>query len=286
MDEFAEKASRFYTDVFTLEWKKMVLPVIMVLALSVSAYSTLDLRDSPESEQRMELSVETMTNISAVHLKKEYFNDSVNKTQRQLGEEISQQAQRRQKQLTSGTIRTKAQIAHIQKLGLFPYTPELYVPVQGSREDTVGALALVHYRQEQFTQLDERLNSSENMSLEEFNSEVQRIRDTEYRDEEVQNYFENNSLNENTGLGTSTVTGEIENKITQENIRPLTFTSYLPAILATFLLYYVVNALAVETGRKAYTQVKEHEKQQDEETGEKDSEEDEKTGEEKEENRE
>lgn len=257
MEDFVKKASNFYTDVFTVEWKKMVLPVIMVLALSASAYSTLDLRNSPQSEQRMELSVEAMTNISAVSLKTEYFNDSTNKSGKQLAQEISKEFQREEKQLNSEKFMRKAQIGQIQKIGLFPFTPELYTPVPAGREDAVSSLAVIHYRQEQFEKLDERLNSSENMTLEEFNSNVETIRNSSWENEKVQNFVENYTLDEDSGAGVLTTDEKIREQMRTGEIEKLSFISYLPAILATFLFYYVFNAFAVETGRKLYGRIKE-----------------------------
>lgn len=279
MEEFVEKASDFYADIFTVEWNKMVVPVIMVLALSVSAYSTLDLRNSPESEERIELSVEAMTNLSESFLRTSYFNDSVNKTGEEISREIEDKIDRRQEKLNTDNLKRKSQIAQIQKLGLFPFTPELYTPVHAGRKDAVSALGIIQYRQDRFDQLDKRLNSSENISLEEFDNKIEEIRDSRWEDQKVQDFVENYSYEESNGA-VSGLGGDIRESMKTGDIQELTFMDYIPAIFATFVLYYVLNALAVETGRKAYRQINISRNNSEDE---KDSERDEKTGEEKQE---
>lgn len=54
-----ESISDFYVELFSPEWKKFFLSILMVLLLSVSAFSTLSLKQSPELDRRMEISVET-----------------------------------------------------------------------------------------------------------------------------------------------------------------------------------------------------------------------------------
>jgi hypothetical protein len=257
VEQAVGKASDFYMDLFTVEWQKMVLPVLMVLILSASALSTMDLKNSDESEQLTELSLETMSNLTEAHMKTEYFKDSINQSQRALSQEISDRADERRDQLVSDRLTQKAFLGSLQRLGFFPYTPELDVPNFISEKDYLKSLAEVSYRQEQFESLGERLNSSENISLAEFEEEVQRIKSVDWRDEEVKNYLRNYSqTNGSAGMGGPGLTEEIRQKIIDEDFSELSFTAYLPSLLATFLIYYVVNAVAVQSARKAYGQIK------------------------------
>lgn len=272
VEQAVEKASDFYMNLFTLEWQKMVLPVLMVLILSASALSTMDLKNSDESEQLTELSLETMSNLTEAHMKTEYFNDSINQSQRALSQEISDRADERRDQLVSDRLTQKAFLGSLQRLGFFPYTPELDVPNFISEKDYLKSLAEVSYRQEQFESLGERLNSSENISLAEFEEEVQRIKSVDWRDEEVKNYLRNYSqTNGSAGMGGPGLTEEIRQKIIDEDFSELSFTAYLPSLLATFLIYYVVNAVAVQSARKAYGQIKRSRRREKEQSDENDT---------------
>ena len=273
VEQAVEKASDFYMNLFTLEWQKLVLPVLMVLILSASALSTMDLKNSDESEQLTELSLETMSNLTEAHMKTEYFNDSINQSQRALSQEISDRADERRDQLVSDRLTQKAFLGSLQRLGFFPYTPELDVPNFISEKDYLKSLAEVSYRQEQFESLGERLNSSENISLAEFEEEVQRIKSVDWRDEEVKNYLRNYSqTNGSAGMGGPGLTEEIRQKIIDEDFSELSFTAYLPSLLATFLIYYVVNAVAVQSARKAYGQIKRSRRREKEQSDENETE--------------
>lgn len=273
VEQAVGKASDFYMDLFTVEWQKMVLPVLMVLILSASALSTMDLKNSDESEQLTELSLETMSNLTEAHMKTEYFNDSINQSQRALSQEISDRADERRDQLVSDRLTQKAFLGSLQRLGFFPYTPELDVPNFISEKDYLKSLAEVSYRQEQFESLGERLNSSENISLAEFEEEVQRIKSVDWRDEEVKNYLRNYSqTNGSAGMGGPGLTEEIRQKIIDEDFSELSFTAYLPSLLATFLIYYVVNAVAVQSARKAYGQIKRSRRREKEQSDENETE--------------
>lgn len=273
VEQAVGKASDFYMDLFTVEWQKMVLPVLMVLILSASALSTMDLKNSDESEQLTELSLETMSNLTEAHMKTEYFNDSINQSQRALSQEISDRADERRDQLVSDRLTQKAFLGSLQRLGFFPYTPELDVPNFISEKDYLKSLAEVSYRQEQFESLGDRLNSSENISLAEFEEEVQRIKSVDWRDEEVKNYLRNYSqTNGSAGMGGPGLTEEIRQKIIDEDFSELSFTAYLPSLLATFLIYYVVNAVAVQSARKAYGQIKRSRRREKEQSDENETE--------------
>ena len=257
VEQAVEKASDFYMNLFTLEWQKLVLPVLMVLILSASALSTMDLKNSDESEELTELSLETMSNLTEVFLKTEYFNDSINQSQRALSEEITDRADERRDQLVSDRLTQKAFLGSLQELGFFPYTPEHDVPIPMPEKDYLKALAEVSYRQEQFDRLGDRLNSSENISLAEFEEEVRQIKSVDWRDEKVKNHLRNYSQpNSSAGIGGPGLTEEIRQRIIDEDFTELSFTAYLPSLLATFLIYYVVNAVAVQSARKAYGQIK------------------------------
>jgi len=273
VEQAVGKASDFYMNLFTLEWQKLVLPVLMVLILSASALSTMDLKNSDESEQLTELSLETMSNLTEAHMKTEYFKDSINQSQRALSQEISDRADERRDQLVSDRLTQKAFLGSLQRLGFFPYTPELDVPNFISEKDYLKSLAEVSYRQEQFESLGERLNSSENISLAEFEEEVQRIKSVDWRDEEVKNYLRNYSqTNGSAGMGGPGLTEEIRQKIIDEDFSELSFTAYLPSLLATFLIYYVVNAVAVQSARKAYGQIKRSRRREKEQSDENETE--------------
>ena len=273
VEQAVGKASDFYMDLFTVEWQKMVLPVLMVLILSASALSTMDLKNSDESEQLTELSLETMSNLTEAHMKTEYFNSSINQSQRALSQEISDRADERRDQLVSDRLTQKAFLGSLQRLGFFPYTPELDVPNFISEKDYLKSLAEVSYRQEQFESLGDRLNSSENISLAEFEEEVQRIKSVDWRDEEVKNYLRNYSqTNGSAGMGGPGLTEEIRQKIIDEDFSELSFTAYLPSLLATFLIYYVVNAVAVQSARKAYGQIKRSRRREKEQSDENETE--------------
>ena len=273
VEQAVDKASDFYIDLFTVEWQKMVLPVLMVLILSASALSTMDLKNSDESQQITELSLETMSNLSEAYMKTEYFNDSVNRSQEALSRDISDRATERKNELTSGMYTEKAFIGSLQKLGFFPYNPEFDVPLPVSEKDYLSALAEVSYRQAEFNDLEARLNSSENISMTEFQEEVDRVKGVEWRDEEVKSYLRNYSKPEGSaGMGSTGLTEELRQRVIEEDFDELSFTAYLPSILATFLIYYVVNAVAVQSGRKVYGQVKASRKKIEEESGEEESE--------------
>ncbi|MFB6175410.1 MAG: hypothetical protein ABEJ87_05585 [Candidatus Nanohalobium sp.] len=257
-DDFAGKASDFYMDLFTLEWKKLVLPVLMVLLLSASAFSTLSLRKNPDMNRRLDASVQTMTNVSVAFLETEYFNDSINLSRRELTRQITSKGDRMAKEATPSHFSQLAAAGKIQKIGIFPYAPELDTPVPAPRKKFFASIAVVGYRQESFSRLGKQLNSSSNISLKEFNSRVRDIISVSWKDSEVKAYLRNYSSNTSPGrAGGIDLPEKTRQQIIDEDIPELGFSSYIPALVATFLLYYVVNAVLVESGRKAMGGIRE-----------------------------
>ncbi|AOV95145.1 hypothetical protein AQV86_04450 [Nanohaloarchaea archaeon SG9] len=257
MEDAADKASDFYMDLFTFEWQKLVLPFLMVLILSASAFSTIDLKQGDRSSKIVELSIETTSNLSEASIRTTYFNDTVNRSFENLSREIDDRADKRMKELTSGSYRYKLSIAGLQNLGFFPYTPEHKIPLRMSEKDYLTALAEIKYRREQSKLLWERLNSSENITLEEFESEFDRIENVDWKSEEVKAYLRNYSRpEESVGFESKELTRDARQKVIDEEFDQLSFTDYIPGLIATFMIYFVVSAVAVESVRKAVRQFK------------------------------
>jgi hypothetical protein len=208
-------------------------------------------------DQSSELSVELVTNVTTTSLRVKYFNDSMDKSQEQLMQGRSRALERLDRAKPEG-FDIRAQIGQIQKAGLFPFSPELYEPLVLGRENKVIYVSTIVYRQEKLGNLRGKLNSSKNMSLEEFNSKADDIRDSTWEDEKVQDFFANYNFSEGSGplMGGVMVSRELTEQARTGEVKELSLVNYLPAVFTTFLLYYVVNAFVVEIGRKGYRRIK------------------------------
>ncbi len=259
-ESLADEASDLYMNLFSPDWRKFILPVFMTLILAASALATVSLRQSPEMEQRTDLTAETMLNMTSISLETRYFNDTINMTQEQMTREVTEEAYRREKDLKPGMYRQKAMISYVQRSGLFPFIPETYVPLQAPREEYLGTAAVVSYRMEKMQQIGERLNSTENVSYSEYNEEVKDLREVTWRSEEVKDHLRNFTgltKGEN-NLESLLAREDIRKSLINENVGSLKLGDYAPALAGTFLLYFVLNSVIVEAVRKAYSRRKDN----------------------------
>ena len=263
MGDTIGKASDFYIDLFSPEQKKLILPVIMVLILSASAFSAIELKQSSETDKIADLTLESYTDLNKVSLKTDFFNESVNESRQELVKEIDQKRDSQANKLES-RVRNQRIIAGLQNLGLFPFTAELRSnSPEMSEKSFLTFYAEFVYRQRQFYELGEKLNSSENMSLSEFESEFARIKNVDWNDKQMKDFLKNYSRPEGASGNVNVEFEEARQKIINEEFDQLSFTDYLPSLFGTFLIYFVVNAVVLESGKRAIRELKNPRSEQD-----------------------
>ena len=157
---------------------------------------------------------------------------------------------------------------------LMPSSPEAFLGIEHdamwfSRSEgyfmsaDVPESSAVHlYREEKTTEFTEQVNSDierndREWTLEEYRTEIDRIMNVSYGDEELRSFLENNT----NGSGTDVV---FEDQVVEEHVRAGTVKQvgiihFIPAIIANFLLYYLLfgmltGLLGLVTGSDESTQ--------------------------------
>lgn len=128
----------------------------------------------------------------------------------------------------------------------------------GSQRDYAKSMALLIYRKEKINQLAGKANRSDNYTYSEFREDLENIRSKSWKEREVQQFLDNYSAQE-----AANVVGMIR-RSTLEDIKSgkaseMSYISFLPSVLTTFVLYYLISALAVEGNRwvnESFTPVK------------------------------
>nr|EGQ39670.1 MAG: hypothetical protein J07AB56_03980 [Candidatus Nanosalinarum sp. J07AB56] len=130
-------------------------------------------------------------------------------------------------------------------------------------EDLVGALAETTYRNRRYAEISRKIESNpENWTLQKFRSKTEQIDSVTYPDREITQYVAESdlmlSVDPSVTGPTLPVTGRIDVLAPLETgVKEVRFYHFIPSFVATFVLYYVINALIV-SGFRDFKQDIEH----------------------------
>lgn len=240
----------FLSEAFQLEKKKLIMPVLMSLLLFAGAASTLTLQDGL-SETVAENSLNAMTELTVLFITENQYNSTLNTSVEERQEDLRMRNEIRQLEVEARPLfHTRVLLSNFAfKSGLFPLAPEAERPIISDKV-AAKSFALMMYRQERLQQLGRKANRSENYSYSEFQADVEEIKSKKWDSPEVQQFLDNYSNSETTGPAFGRLGDELIEKAKTGNFSELSYASFIPSIIATFIAYFVLNALLVETGRK------------------------------------
>lgn len=234
----------FIMKTFRLEKSKLILPVLMCAVLVTGALSITSLEDT--GEDLTQVSLESVTNNTIIHIEREYFNDSINHSQTDIREQNSYD-RRKEEIMSKPLVRKRALMSKIViNSGLLPLTPDMMSPPFQDKE-LMETQAVLLYRVNRLNDLGEEINSSSNYSYNQFQEEASDIRGITWGDREVNNFVSNYSEDSTSGILGSQ--NRIED-LRSGNISNVTLLSFIPSVFSTFLIYFCINALIIEVYRE------------------------------------
>lgn len=239
----------FVKNLFDPKASKLILPTIMSLILISGAFSVM--YESENNEELIELSIDGNTELNKLFLERKYFNDSVDKNIDERRDNISKEYGDRRDEIRSQPLfMTRSALANVVfNTELFPLTPEVSTPPFQDQK-LAEALAVLFYSNEQFEELHTQINTSENYTHQDFLQEVDKIKEVNWEDPEIQEFIENSSKEDldNSSIGKS---GEI----TAEDMKSydsldLGLLDLALSLLITFGVYYLLSSVIIEGFKK------------------------------------
>ena len=263
----------FIRRVVRYERKKIVLPVLMLVVLISAVGLGSHLRSENVDREVVENSQHTMENLTIIFTEHKYFNQSIDMSQRERSQRMSKRMQQETRQIMNlPTVRAEVYLfGFVYNSGLYPLLPSA-IPGQEdnsilfTRNDgyfltdtTPKTLAEISYFNYRMEKLNKKINNSrENWTLEKYRNRVEKIRSIEYPDERITTYLKDSNSSSFRGLmsaGTVANTEGALKPVIQEEMREVKFYHFVPAALATFLLYYFVSELFIEIFRLVRSKV-------------------------------
>jgi len=264
--------------VVRFEKKKILLPLILVLVLTVSVFYGLELRDNQELDKKhMDAQLEQMTELTIISIESQYYPDTSElRTKSEIEEaskDIGKRADRKAKISSSKYIPVVPAIFSIES-PLIPLTASSTIIYGKPRQSLLFGLengyvvsrenletfSELQYRKGKFEELRREINEN-NMSYQEFQQKVKDIRSVEYKDEELRNYtFDNSSVIENYSY-TKDLAGYLpQKKLRNNDFREIQFYHFIPSLAATFIVYYLLTGLILTGLRDFKSDVEEFSK--------------------------
>lgn len=244
---YLEDSKNFLSKALKPDRQKLVLPVVMTFLLIAGAVSTLQLQES-YGEKSLNVSLETMTELQVLNARNHSFPETLNGSAQSLQENISESADERKNEIRAQSgFHVKGLLSMVVfRSNVFPMIPEKTLAPWGSEKDYVRAISLTKYRSAEIQNLVEKANSSENYSYSNFQKDVREIRSKNWKNEEVQSYLED----QNSSTGSVGLIGQLNyQKVRSDGISEIGLPSFIPSIIATFVLYYLIGAVAVQANR-------------------------------------
>lgn len=245
--QYLRDSKKFLSNALEPDIQKLVLPVVMTLLLVSGAFSTLDLQES-YGEKSLNVSLEMITELQVLNARNHTFPNSLNRSAKSLQENISDSADKKKNQIRQQSgFRMKGFLSiAVFKSGAFPLVPDKTLAPWGSEKDYVRAISLTRYRSGKIQELVEKANNTENYSYSNFKTDIGEIKQRKWDSEEVQGYLDD----QNTTKGSVGLIGQLNyQKVKSDGVSEIGVQSFLPSIFATFILYYLIGAVAVQANR-------------------------------------
>jgi prefoldin subunit 5 len=249
------------------EKKKLVLPALIVFILASSVIYGLDLRDNQDlDEEFFEPRLETVTELSLIHTNSEYYPNisglNTEADRRAASEEVYESTNSDPEVLAKKHILALPAVFAIDN-DLIPLTPSTFI--YGSTGDnkesllfsmndgyvvsneTFEVLLEIQYRQGKLRGLQREINKT-NMSYQSFQQRVEQIKSVNYEDEELQEYVFNKENSTEKSSGIASLGPEhsgLKEKLRNNNLKEIRFYHFIPSLVATFLVYYIVSGLVL-----------------------------------------
>lgn len=245
---YLKDSKNFLSEALKPDWQKLVLPGVMTLLLVAGAVSTLQLQDS-YGEKSLNTSLETVTEFQILNARNQSFPETLNSSAQSLQEDISESADERKNEIRAQSgFQVKGLLSMVVfRSNVFPLIPEKTLAPWGSEKDYVRAISLTRYRSAEIQKLVEKANKSDNYSYSDFQKDVEEIKNRNWDSEEVQSFLEE----QDSPSGSVGLIGQLNyQKIRSDGVSEIGLQSFIPSILATFILYYVIGAVTVQANRQ------------------------------------
>jgi hypothetical protein len=275
-DSTAESAVATLKHVLRPEKRKMILPVLMCLFLAFTVALTMVFRAQGLEQQYSEPVLEGSSELRKLSLEAQYFNESVSADVRNKARTELESFERQwRSDLFSLDPVSKAPflIGGVYFSDAFPLLPAQPSIVDASTigfdnrftdfpfprskgyvlsEDLFAAQTKLFYVQRRYSLVSSRIEENrENWTLQRFRSKASEIEQTEYSDPEIAQYLKDPLLPVEDGaeaaptlpLGVGLDSLMLEPL--ESGIKEVRFYHFIPSFLATFALYYVINAFIV-----------------------------------------
>lgn len=260
-------------DIFKPRTVSIAIPLLIVLIVTGSVMYGLHVRDSDELDaQYIEPTRDHVIDMVGLQLAYEHYPNQIdiaNESEISARADQIQQRAREQRQQAVAEQNYLAALfpAIIAVSGpIIPLTPTatymdtiddslLFSSADGyviTREIPETVAELVYIENKLLSLRDQVTNSS--MSYEQFQAELETIRETRYNETVGQYVAQSNDEDDGyIGIGTMSITTNIDSTI--ENYQANTWTEvglihFIPGLLATFVLYYVLTSLLIVGGRR------------------------------------
>ncbi|MFB6181265.1 MAG: hypothetical protein ABEJ93_05300 [Candidatus Nanohalobium sp.] len=254
MDSSREETVEFLKKVFRPEKKKMILPAFMTLILLVGIASGMHLRSQGVGEIYSENIRSGVLNSMVIDAEHRYFNDSINKSRK---ERISGMEGRSD---WSEGVFMKAEaglVGLIVGTNVFPMSPEtaMFSGTSSSVyklkdryliEEYPKAVVEQVYYGYRLRKLEERIeNNPGEWDLKRFRRKVEDIRSVRYPDREIISYLEEvkDRSKENVQARGGVFEESTLKNLVNQDVKEVRFYHFLPTVLATFLIYYLVSCI-------------------------------------------
>jgi hypothetical protein len=275
-DSTAESAVTTLKQVLRPEKRKMILPVLMCLFLALTVALTMVFRAQGLEQQYSEPVLEGSSELRKLSLEAQYFNESVSADVRNKARTELESFERQwRSDLFSLDPVSKAPFLiggayFSDAFPLLPAQPSIVgaattgsdnqftdFPFPRSKgyvlsEDLFAAQAKLFYIQRRYSLLSSKIEENrENWTLQRFRSKASEIEQTEYSDPEVPQYLKDPLLPVEDGAGPvaesplSMGADSLVLEPLESGIKEVRFYHFIPSFLATFALYYVINAFIV-----------------------------------------
>ena len=256
----------FIREIVSFEKKKLVLPILAILLLSSFLVGLYNYRANHYGEKQAVDRGIADFNSSAVRIEHEYFNDSFSETEHERANQFYP-ANQADIEMTNDFLYISIMIGgYAYQSNIFPLMPSstrtlqargygifkdktiLFSPTTGYvfSEDVFYSRLEWDVKEHQLNELDRKVNESpENWTLEELRAEIDSIRNSNINKEEMSEFID--SLKERR-FASEVDSGRIEKvkqMVQNDKIREVKLWHFIPAFMATFALYYLINGIIV-----------------------------------------